>query len=156
IPPITASSFFSFATSREVRSKRFITLVLRIAVLMDWLAWDRLFVEHLAAGEQRREDQRHRRLRGDGLLDRAIDDELGFLESCDGVMLHGERVQHWAHGAADKGLAVVELAEGAALGYEHDERYLIGHCQRSQHVGQRRKARGLHHDRAAQATHPGA
>ena len=33
IPPITASSFFSFATRRCVRSKRFITLVLRAGVL---------------------------------------------------------------------------------------------------------------------------
>jgi hypothetical protein len=29
MPPITASSFFNFATSRLVRSKRFIPLVLR-------------------------------------------------------------------------------------------------------------------------------
>src|SRR5712691_5220732 len=36
-------------------------------------------VEDFAAGQQRRQDQRHRRLRRDGLFDRSIDDELELV-----------------------------------------------------------------------------
>src|SRR5215475_5664564 len=116
MPPITASSFFSFATRREVRSKRFITLVLRAGCAACVVMPLASFVKDLAAGEQRREDQGHRRLRGDGLL-------------------HRERIQHGTHGAAHQRLAVVELAQRAALGYQHDQRDLVGHCERGQHIG---------------------
>src|ERR1700752_3275927 len=101
MPPITASSCFNFATSREVRSKRFITLVFRIAVLMVPLTC------RTPCRRKRREDQRPWRLRGDGLLDGAVGDELELIEPGDGVVLHGKRVQNRAHGAADQGLAVV-------------------------------------------------
>src|SRR3954464_4575281 len=74
MPPTTASSFFNFAISREVRSKRFMTLVLRVLFMASSL------VKRLAPGQQRREDQRHRRLRGEGLLDRAVDDEFELIE----------------------------------------------------------------------------
>src|SRR5580692_129013 len=100
MPPMTASSFFSLATSLEVRSNRFITLVLREAVLV-WVFMPITLVEGLAAGQQRRQDQRHRRLRGNGLLDRPVDDEIELVEPGRGVMLHRQRVQHRPHGAAN-------------------------------------------------------
>ena len=58
----------------------------------------------------------------------------------DGVVLHRERIQHRAHGAADQRLPVVELAKRAALGDEHDQRDLVGHRQRGQHIGERGEA----------------
>src|SRR6478609_9086344 len=109
MPPTTASSFFSLPSKREVTSKRFITLVLRVVFIASSL------VKRLAAGQERREDQRHRRLRGKSLLERAIDDEFELVEPCRGVVFHRKRVEHRPHGAADQRLAEVEFAERTAL-----------------------------------------
>src|SRR5947209_19736530 len=98
MPPITASSCLSFATRREVTSKRFITLVLRAFIFE--LIWPDSLVEHLAAREQRAEDQRDRRLRRDGLLDRAVGDEFELVEPGDGAMVPRQRVEHRPHGKA--------------------------------------------------------
>ena len=119
-------------------------------------SWRRSLVEHFAAGQQRVEDQRHRRLGGDGLLDRAVADEFELVEPRAGVVLDRKRIQHGAHGAADQRLAEIVLAERAALGHEHDQRDLRGRDQRGQHIGERGKARGLHQHRALHAAHPGA
>src|ERR1700733_10234107 len=119
-------------------------------------SWGRSLLENLAAGQKRRQDQRHRRLCRDRLLDRSVDDELEFVEPGRGVMLHRQRVEHRPHGAAHQRLPVIEFAERAALGHQHNQRNLIGQGQRGQHVCECRKAAGLHQHGAAHAAHPGA
>src|SRR5437879_5337088 len=102
MPPITASSRFSLATSRLVKSKRFITLMLsrRLAPARGAVMAGSV-LQHLAAGQQRRQDERGRSLGADRLLDRAVDDELQLVETGDGVVLDADGVQHRPHGTAD-------------------------------------------------------
>src|SRR5258708_25936380 len=110
MPPITASSRVSLRTSRLVSSKRFITLALAgqlAGFSCAIMAASRL--EDFAAGQERREDERGRSLRGDRLLDRPVDDELQLIEPGDRVRLDRQRLEHRPHGAADHGLAEVKL-----------------------------------------------
>src|SRR3974390_1657015 len=153
MPPTTASSRLSLATRRWVSAKRFITLALSNEA--GWVIWDSRR-EDLAAGEERREDEAHRRLGGDRLLDAAVDDELGLVEPGHRMGLDAERAEHRPHGLCHHGLAEVELAERAALGHEHDERDLVGHRERGEHVRDGGEAAGLHQHGAAPAAHPGA
>src|SRR6266849_9756397 len=110
MPPITASWYFSFATSREVRSNRFITLMLRAGGLVAMFMRFHSLLEDFAAGQKRRQDQRHRSLRGDGLFDRSIDDELEFVEPRGSVVLHRQRIEQRPHGAAHQRLPIIEFA----------------------------------------------
>src|SRR5690348_10962599 len=118
MPPTTASSFWSSATSRLVMSKRFRTFGSFGGISRSSLR------EGFAAGQQRRKDQACRRLGRDRLLDRAVQDELELVDAGDRVMLDAKRLEHRPHGAADHGLPQVELAERAALGDDHDQRDL--------------------------------
>jgi len=71
-------------------------------------------------------------------LDRAVGHEFELVEPRAGVMLDGERIQHRPHRLADHRLAVVELAERAALRDDHQRRNLEGDRQRGEDVRQRR------------------
>src|SRR5258706_15921037 len=100
--------------------------------------------EYFAARKERRQDEGHRRLGRQGLLDRAVDDEFEFVMARDGVGFESERLQHRTHGAAYQRLTEIEFAERAALRYEHDSRHLVGHDERRQYVRDCAESRGLH------------
>src|SRR5258707_9106102 len=123
MPPMTASSRLSFPTSRLVKSNRFITLALCAPIApVDFVLMALSTLEHFAAGQQRREDEGHRRLRRHRLLDRAIEDECQFIMPRDRNIFDRERIEHRPHGLADQGLPEIELAHGAALRHE-DQRW---------------------------------
>src|SRR5262249_35034881 len=110
MPPTTASSRLSLPTKRRVSSKRLITLALPAGAGPCVLVMAPSLLEHFAAGQQRREDQRSRRLRRHRLLDGAVEDELELVVARDGVVLERQRVEHGPHGASDQRLPPVELA----------------------------------------------
>src|SRR5262245_46533498 len=154
---MTASSRLSCATSFLVRSNRFITLALCAPIAPDEVAvMARSTLEYLAARQKRRKDECDRRLRGDRLLDRAVDAERKLVEARDRDVFDRKRIEHRPHGLAHQHLAEIELAERAAFRDEDESRDLAGHDQRGEHIRDRAEAAGLHENGAAHAAHPRA
>src|SRR5437868_6001020 len=123
MPPMTASSRLSCATSRFVNSKRFITLALCAPTAPDGFVLIAASpFEHFAAGEQRRQDKGDRRLRRHGLLDGAVDGEGELVLARDGDVFDRERIEHRPHGLAHERLAEIELAKRAAFRHEYQSR----------------------------------
>src|ERR1700754_1380360 len=115
MPATTASSWRSWATSRWVKSKRFITFVLLISGSPS---------KDFAAGQQRRQDAGDRCLGRHRLFDRAVDDECKLVVARDGVGLDAERIEHRPHGAAHHGLAEIELPQCPTFRYKDERRNL--------------------------------
>src|SRR6478735_12612644 len=118
MPPTTASSHLSFATRRLVRSARLSTLTSG-ASIVGAVTYD-LSLElgrrqRISAGEERRQDEHHRALGGEGLLNRLVDDERHGGLVGQRVVRDRDRIESRTQRPRHRGLAGVELTEGAAL-----------------------------------------